>query len=261
MAQINPPDDWQSLLAGYVLGDLSPAEMQQVNHYLEQHPDMQTEVQRLQTTLAILPLSLPDKPPADRLRTNLLAATEARLKPPVRRSRRRWGPIASGAIAAAVIAGLGIGNYRLQTDLTVAQQEITNLRQAQQTAATMQADMARYRQTIALLEQPHNRLLTLQGMTDKTASGSLVIAPQQKAAVLTLQNLTPPKAGMVYRLWAMVDGQKMYCSEFMPSPDGKVLIQLPADRWQGTTSVAITVEPATASPQSTSDMVMTGSQI
>jgi Anti-sigma-K factor rskA len=164
-----------------------------------------------------------------------------------------------GAVAAAVLAGLGISNYRLQMDLTAAQQEIASLRQTQQTTAAQQTEMSRYQQTIALLGQPNNRLLTLQSITDQTASGSLVIAPQQKAAVLTLQNLTPPETGMVYRLWAMVDGQKMYCAEFIPTTDGKVLLPVSADRWQGTTSVVITVEPATASPQPTSDMVMTGS--
>ena len=260
MAQLPPPHDWSSLLAGYVLGDLTPAELKQVEQYLEQYPAMQAEVERLQTTLAIMPLALPEQLPADRLRSRLLATTEAHLAVSGRPSRRRSWQIASGAIAAAVIAGLGISNYYLHTDLTMAQQEIAHLRQAQQTAAAMQTEISRYQQTIALLGQPHNRLLTLEGMSDKAASGSLVIVAQQKAAVLTLQNLTPPKTGMIYRLWAMVDGQPIYCTEFTPTHDGKVLLQFPIDRWQGTTSVSITVEPATATPQPTSDKVMTGSQ-
>lgn len=45
---------------------------------------------------------------------------------------------------------------------------------------------------IALLRQPNNRLLVLKATsTTVAASGSLVIVPETKAAMLTIQNLAP----------------------------------------------------------------------
>lgn len=70
-----PPEPWSELLAGYVLGDLSSAEMTRVQQYLAAQPEAQAEVAELQATLNLLPLSLADgvAPPAA-LQAQLLRA-------------------------------------------------------------------------------------------------------------------------------------------------------------------------------------------
>lgn len=245
MAHLEQPEQWESLLAGYVLGDLAPEEAVKVKQQLATTPELAAEVNRLQATLALLPLTLPPTKPPQTLRQHLLQAAHsvsAKPAPRVQRKLRVWIGVI-GSAAAFLVAGLGLSNYRLHQQLT-----------------SVQAELSRYQEAIALLRQPNNRLLTLKGTSPTlSSSGSLVIAPQKQAAVLTLQNLASLPQGKVYRLWAFVDGRKVDCAEFKPNFEGKVFLRLPLDNWAGTTSVVVTIEPSQETPYPTGEMVMTGS--
>lgn len=244
------PEQLEKLLAGYVLGDLTPEESVRVKRHLETHPEFAAEVNRLQATLALLPLSLAKTSPSETLRERLLQTAQASLSSSTARPSSRvwrkpgvWIWVMRSA-AAVLLAGLGFSVYRLNQELAV-----------------VQADLFRYKEAIALLRQPNNRLLTLKGISPTLpSSGSLVIAPQSHAGVLTLQNLPPLPKGKVYRLWAFTNGRKVNCAEFTPNSEGKVFLQLPLDNWAGTTSVVVTVEPFQETPEPTGEMVMTGGQ-
>jgi hypothetical protein len=45
------PDNWQELLAGYILGDLDPEEAERVRQLLSMNPDLAVEADRLQEVL------------------------------------------------------------------------------------------------------------------------------------------------------------------------------------------------------------------
>lgn len=246
MEPLEQPENWEELLAGYVLGDLSPEEATAFKQYLDQHPELQQETDRLQNTLALLPLSLPPSQPSPDLPARLLeAATQeqsVQSSSPVQQWRWPWGRLTFGAVMIVVATGFGWSYYRLN----------------QQLAAT-QGELNRYREAIALLRQPNNRLLTLKGMEpDSQSSGSLVIAPQGQAAVLTLQNVSPPPPGKVYRMWAYMGDRKVSCAEFMPNAEGKVFLQLPLDQWAETSTVVVTIEPLREMPEPTGEKVMEG---
>lgn len=244
--QPEQPEQWETLLAGYVLGDLTPEEVATVKQHLATHPELAVEVNRLQATLALLPLSLPPTSPTQTLREHLLQAASAVSEKP---SSRRWRKSQiwmglMGSTAAVLFASLGFSNYRLHQQL-----------------AAIQAELLRHQNANALLRQPNNRLLTLKGTSPtRSSSGSLVIAPQERTAVLTLQNLADLPPGKIYRLWAFVDGRKVDCAEFKPNSKGKVFLRLPLDNWAGTTSVFVTIEPSQETLEPTGEMVMTGSQ-
>lgn len=248
MAHLEPqqPQQWESLLAGYVLGDLTPEEVVLVKQHLATDPDLAIEVNRLQATLALLPLSLPSTAPPQNLRQSLLqTASQASPKPANWLQRPRLWIGVIGSAAAFLVAGLGLSNYRLHQQL-----------------ADAQAEVSRYQEAIALLRQPNNRLLALKGMSPTvSSSGSLVIAPQKQAAVLTLQNVASLPPSKVYRLWAFVDGRKVDCAEFQPNSEGKVFLRLPLNNWADATSVVVTIEPFQETPDPTGEMVMTGSQL
>ncbi len=72
------PSNWENLITGYVLGDLSSEEATLVKQYLETYPELASEVESLQATLALFPLSLPETKPSEGLRSKILqaAATE-----------------------------------------------------------------------------------------------------------------------------------------------------------------------------------------
>lgn len=263
MDPLKHPKQLETLLAGYVLGDLTPAEIAHVNQLLERNPDLLVELQRLQVTLAVLPLSLPVTSPSQQLETRILQAAQAELATathspakPMRQMRLRswkWG----GAIAAVVIAGLGIETYQLHQKLTATQLE--NQRLHQQLATTHQ-ELSRYQTAMNLLRQPKNRFLTLIGTNPKLkSSGSLVIVPTEESAILVLRDVAPLPKGKVYRLWALVDGQKVTCGDFLPNDRGDVFLQLPLDQWGGTTEVIVTVEPDRVMSIPVGEMVIIGS--
>ncbi len=299
MERLELPQDWESLLAGYVLGDLTPEDAVKVNQYLQLYPELADEVNSLQATLGLFPLSLPQSSPSHNLRSQILQAAENELSaqmgtngqeaegkgagsrgnvslplgehtPPLptrlqlRRTKSLWFWL-GGGVAAVFVATLGWYNYQLQRQLAIAQSDLSGYRQkvalseVQTELAQTQNQLSRYQQAVAILKQPNNRLLALKGTVPNIpSSGSLVIAPNSQAAVLTLQNLAPIPENQVYRLWAFVNQKKVKCAKFTPDSQGKVMLQIPLKEWGSTTRVFVTVEPKKGLSLPTGKTVMTG---
>jgi anti-sigma-K factor RskA len=278
----NDPNLWSELLAGYVLGDLSPAEMIQVQQYLDRHPEAIAQVEDLQNTLALLPIGLPDVTLPDDLKARVMAATAPHPVVPInagrsgtRRSARSLDPSAArtqgmtlswplvGTLAAAAIGAFGLQSYLLHQEMAATRQDIAQLRtalgQAQEASI---GDANRQQKALSVIAQAPGRILHLAGSGPAaSATGTVVISPSQKRAVLMLQNLPPAPIGKVYHLWAMVEGRKVACIQFTPEADRQVLMQLPAERWLPATGVAITLEPEQTTEQPTGEMVMSGSAL
>ncbi len=259
------PDQWEELLAGYVLGDLSSEDAIRVHQYLEEHPEKMAEIQQLQAAIALTALALPEASPPDSLKTRLLQSAQntpqtfvtPQTAPRSRRWQRQW--IVAGGIAASLIAALSIMNSSLSRQLAIAQQEVRQLKAEQQRIAAMEQDMKQYQEAIALLHQPNNRLMALNSMGKSVStSGSLVIVPSRNTAVLTLQNLPTLPPIQRYQLWAVKDGKKMPCPQFMPNSQGEVFVKLPADVLIETSEVVITIEPAGEMQHPTGEMVLSG---
>jgi len=263
----------RELLAGYVLADLTPTETALVEQQIAQDPALATELQQVNAAFSWLAFAAPALEPPAELRDRLLAQVNAIQGQPMAdapshspsplpfpqpephregdRFRKRllipnitWGLV--GSMAAVLIAGLGVSNYRLQQEIV-----------------TAQTDAQRYRETVAMLQQPNNRMLSLHPVNDThTSSGSLVIVPQSDISMLTLQNLDSPPAGMVYRMWAVVDGQKVYCGSFMPDNSGQVVLQMPlVSNWESTSSVIINIEPSQEGMSADIEMVLIGESL
>jgi hypothetical protein len=271
------PPNWESLITGYVLSDLTPEEAALVKQYLETYPELACEVESLQATLALFPLSLPETKPSEQLREQILQAAAKDLSTTVETqqtpfaspspplplsplpSPKPWLKIA-GIAAMGLIASLGFFNYRLQQKLATAETDLSNYRLQAQLSKTQQ-ELSRYEETLSVLKQPNNRLLALKSITpDITSSGSLVIAPNSEAAILTLKNLPDLPEDRVYRLWAFVDGKKVKCAKFNPDSQGKVLQKIPLEKWGDTTEVFVTVEPKDGFELPVGETVMKGSR-
>lgn len=249
MVDFQDSEQWEELLASYVLGDLTPEEVATVNQLLKTHPELEAEVSRLQKTLALFPLALPESSPSTTLGSQILQAASASVSDSPERTWNQVGRRAKaklgilGSVAAAFVVGLGLYSFRLNQQL-----------------AFTQAELSHYKEAIALLRQPNNRLVSLKGTnTIPQASGSMVVVPNSEVAVLTLQNVAPLPKGQIYRLWAVADGKKIYCGEFQPDSQGKVFVEIPLDNvMSGNSSVVVTVEPSQKTSQPTGEMVMTG---
>lgn len=280
MEPLEPSEQLESLLAGYVLGDLPPEEVARVKQLLESNPAVATEVDRLQSTLALLPLSLPSEAsPPKRLHANILQAARSHATTQVNAAnsyptgqsirQRRWA-VVLGSIAATTIVALGIQTYHLQQKLLIAQSQNrqlqqnlkiaqANLAQVRQHDTANSQELSRYQQAVDLLRQPNSRFLNLRGTNSQPAAGSLLIAPKTDKALLALQDVAPLPQGKIYRMWAIVNGKKVSCTDFKPNEKGEVFLEIPLDQWGAATEVVVTVEPDRYEPQPVGEMVITGS--
>jgi anti-sigma-K factor RskA len=213
------PDNWQDLLAGYALGNLSPEEAEVVQQLLTDDPDLIHEVDCFQEVLALMPYNAPEHEPPAHLRETILTAAAADQavpqlfqdqlfqepsRPAKSRPRLNWLALAT-PIAAAALIGLGVENYRLRQEVNA------------------------NRPIVAALQQPGAQLYALEG-TGKAAvaSGSIVINASQQQMLVVAQNLPQLPAGQAYRLWAISDKTSgaaktpAYCGQFNSSASGSL---------------------------------------
>jgi Anti-sigma-K factor rskA len=248
----NPSEFSPELLAGYVLGDLTKAEIAIIEAYLAAHPDQQAEVAKLMLPLDLLALTLPADHPPTSLRSQILqsAAAEAvvtvnlveQFAPKSQQSWRSIQSIAAG-IGLFLLAGLGWNSYQLSHELATVKQDLKTAQIANKTPQP-QSNLA----LVSLLQEPNNRFLTLKNMEGKTGMGmgSLVMIPSKSAAVLALQQIKPLPPGQVYRMWAIMGDEEMNCADFLPDADGKVLKQISLKHWEKAKKIMITIEQKSA---------------
>ncbi len=153
---------------------------------------------------------------------------------PLRRGNR-WLQ-AAGAIAALAAIALLVDNYRLRQ--------------------SVQADQA----IVATLQQPDSIVYSLKG-TEKavSASGSLVVNPSDKTAVVLVQNLPALPDGQLYRLWAIPKGatKPTYCGQFNNNRTGTVRWSLPeAVCSTNVPQMLVTAELVTAPPVPAGTLVL-----
>lgn len=227
MSDTQLPNDLEELLAGYVLDDLSPEEVQKVEQLLSDDPTLVLEVKRLQEAFDLLPYALNEVEPPPQLRQAILE----QMSPTIAPKPIPWAKIIAGTTALVALF-LGLDNVRLRQELKLAQNQ---------------------RNVINVLQQAGTRVFSLVG-TDKAnqASGNIAIDPQTRKAVIIFQNLPTAPEGQIYRLWAIIDDKKIACADFRASAEGKVLeeFSLPVDVCGSSRStLAVTLEPLPSPPQ------------
>lgn len=233
----------EEILAGYVLGNLEEKELTWLHRQLVANPQLQKQIDDLSATLTLMPYSLPQNIPSSDLRSKICAATAknnpAKYSKLPKFNRLAW--IISGITIVSTLF-LGVNNYGLR------QQIASNNNQLHQ-----------QQELIGLLRQPHNRLVSLQGLEKlPKASGSLFIAPQQKKAVLALQNLAPLSGKEVYRLWAVSPEKTTGCANFTPDEQGIVHLELSNNALKDANAILITIEPEADTKQPQGNTIMNG---
>ncbi|ELS01350.1 hypothetical protein (DUF2337) [Xenococcus sp. PCC 7305] len=232
----------EEILAGYVLGNLDEKELTWLNKKLVANPQIQQQIDELSATLTLMPYSLPQNNPSSDLRGRICdsIAQKNQVKYP---NFPKLNPMAWVISGIAVVSTLllGVDNYSLR-------QKLANNNQLHQ-----------QQELIGLLRQPHNRLVSLQGLEElPKASGSLFIAPQQKKAVLALQNLAPLSGKKVYRLWAVSPEKTTGCANFTPDEEGIVHLELSNNALKNANAILITIEPEADTKQPQGNTIMNG---
>ncbi len=230
------PQAIETLAAGYVVGDLDPTEVAVFEQLLSDNPTLVAEVAQLQATLDRVAHDLNSVEPPSHLRSTILAtATSSNRTSQAKRFRVPWHTV-MGSVAALLILYLGVENYQLRQDRQMAQ-EINHL-----------------------LQQPQTQLFSLKSVkaTD-TATGSFVVNLEQRQGILVVQNLAPPVANHVYRLWAIADGETIPCGTLNTNSQGKVLEKywMPADFYDtGISRLVVTLESSESSRYPTGPVVI-----
>jgi anti-sigma factor RsiW len=277
MTQLSIDD--QSLIAGYVLGDLEPEEMAQIEQRLAADPDLMAEVNAMQVSLWLTPQGMPLMTPPSPLKDKILTAYMAENSPerapartaiappisneiappiappePLLRSRPfPWAKLLA-ALAAAVALYLGADNFRLRHSLSLAE------------AATEQikAQQAERDRLAAILQRPNSRLVALKGAAGD-AAGTLLFTPGQwKEVVVSLGNLPPLPPDQIYRMWlTLANGDTIPCGEFNTDDKGAVFVKLnpPKTPPKGVkaTGIYVTVDGVNTPLNPEGDRVMSGS--
>jgi len=230
------PQAIETLAAGYVIGDLDPIEFAAFEQLLQDNPTLAAEVAQLQATLDRVTHDLNSVDPPAHLRSTILAvATTPKPISRLNRIRVPWHTV-MGSVAALLILYLGVENYQLRKDRQIAQDIST------------------------LLQQPQTQLFSLKPVkASDTAAGSFVVNLEQRQGILVVQNLTPPAANHVYRLWAIADGEKIPCGTLKTNSQGKVLEKfwMPADFYEaGISGLFVTLEASESSRYPTGPIVI-----
>jgi anti-sigma-K factor RskA len=238
MTESLTPEAIELLAAGYAVGDLDRAEAEVFEQLLAENPALLAEVERLQTTLDRVVYGLNSIEPPPHLQSAILAAATATQPSQKKPFRLPWRTV-MGGIAALLILYLGVDNYRLRQDFSIAQDLNTLLQQSQTQLISMKAVNA-----------------------SDTAAGSFVVNLGQRQGILSVQNLVAPPTGKVYRLWAIADGEKIPCGTLKIDPQGKVLNKfwMPADFYDtGISGLLVTLESSETSRYPTGATVMESS--
>ncbi len=236
-----PSEQLELLIAGYVLGDLSPEEVKEFEQLQANNPAIADEVAQMQKALEIS-YAPPEVMPPPHLRSNLLEAnvhlanssssSRPAIKPRSRSFSWRW---AMELAAAVLIVALGTSNYHLRHSLQAIRSE------------AQQSDSLTY---------------SLQAKDAGTAaSATVAVNPNTLEAMLTVKNLPPLPPGKVYALWTVLERNAPFTTDsknailtevFEVNSDGSVSrpITLPKvyRSKELVSAVAVTVENA-VSPQ------------
>jgi hypothetical protein len=248
-SELDNIEEIRELLASFVLGDLTSEEVAQVNQLLESYPHLKEEVDSLQKTLALFPLALPEVELPSHLKEQILQSPSGkpnRIKSTILKFKPYKTKLLSVKISiiASVILVIGGYNFYLKSQIIALKTELNY-----------------YQYVIARLNEPNNNLVSLKGtQLNPQAQGSLLVMPQSDLILVSLENVTPLPQDKIYRLWGVVEGKKVFCAEFQPDSQGKILLKLPLDvDMLESSGVVITIEPSEKLTYPTGETVIIGS--
>ena len=239
----------RDLAAAYALGALSPEETREFEAYLASSPEAQREVAEYRDVAALLALAGPEAAPSDALKERVLERVGG-LK--TRRLPRRANPVLWGALAASLIAAVGLGSALLSTRRELA------LMEGRLDTATVQ--VAEQRKTLEHILGPGVEMFQLTASGDPEPGIQLFWDRLRHSAILSAYRLKQLDPGKAYQLWFIKDGKPVPSVTFKPTQAGGAMVQpieVPPDG--DISAAAVTIEPESGSQQPTMPIVMVGS--
>jgi hypothetical protein len=208
------------LLAGYVLRSLSGPDAEEADRLLTEHVPgcaaCRATLHAFGSVAADLALQTSSVPPPQ----TLLPRLHREMEP--RRADRRWSRGRMIAVAASVVLVVGIGGAavtQLGGQRTVAPADLANV--------------------VNMLANGGHATDLGQGHAQQ------ISAPGVAKVYLYGDDVPMPPAGYVYRVWIVSGDQARFVTDFVPGPDGIVVLEIPIDP-ASFGRLLLTVEPRTS---------------
>ena len=193
-------------------------------------------------------------------------ATVTPIRPAAPAPRRAFGPAAWMAMAASVVAVLGVSaflNARRERDAL--RDALVSARAANgaQLAAldSLRTTVASRDRVLANLTGPQVAVMKLASAGPTAPSGMMFWDQRRDAWTFVAHQVPMPKTGRTYQLWLVTPTAKISAGTFTPTPNGEVMMQatyaLPKD---SLAAVAVTDEPMGGSPEPTTEPFLVASK-
>ena len=181
-------------------------------------------------------------------------------------ARRSPGPAAWMAMAASLVAILGVGLFlRASQERDAARASLATVQATSgvQVAAldSLRAAVKSRDQMITNLTGPQVAVMTLTSTMPTAPTARMFWDQQHDAWTFVAHHIPMPKAGRTYQMWLVTPTAKISAGTFMPNPDGEVMMHatyaMPKD---SLAAVAVTDEPMGGSAQPTTTPIMLASR-
>lgn len=223
----------------YVIGQLSPREMREVEKVAQEYPAVKKELTAIEQTLEAYALKNQTAP-----QTGTFDKIKAQIKdsPSAPSGKSPGLPIWLGILLGAIGTVLAIAFFSLRQQNQVLQRENINLNLALtncEEEAQRSQDAAR---PIAILRENGTSTILLAGTeANPDLQAAVYFNPLSQKSYLDPFQLPTPATGKQYQLWALIDGQPTDMGVFDLPTTGEPLIEVPfiADA----DAFAITLEP------------------
>jgi anti-sigma-K factor RskA len=168
-------------------------------------------------------------------------------------ARRLLWPIVWAAVMAAGLAAVAVG-------LSMSARYETRLAELAHESATLQAEIARERQLIALLRDPATGIVALAGLEPARAGRARMIWNAQAGGLLVASGLPQAPAGKTYQLWAIAGkNPPAPAGVFDVDAKGTGRLRVPPLSGPGKVDVfAVTLEPAGGAPAPSGPVYLAG---
>ncbi|MGE0129934.1 MAG: anti-sigma factor [Blastocatellales bacterium] len=257
-------DEVKELAPLYAIGALDEETARAVEMSLRNAtPEQQRDIAEWRDVAALLPQALPQQPPPDYLKKNLLdrvtdepqetiaeiaiaesAAAQSEQKVlPFAPSRRVRLQIPRWSLAAATILMTFTCSYLLWQNINL------NLKNS-----AMAGELNALKQEVDGIVSPTTKVIAMTGDEAPQANAKVIWDTKTQQWVIYIFDLPAPPTDKDYQLWYVTKDSRISAAVFRPDAQGRTVLKLalPAQALTGLAATAVTLEPKGGSAQPTS---------
>ncbi len=253
-------EELSELAAGYVLNALEGEDRARFEALLDAGDQgAHAALRDFAAALAAVGASATEAPPPGvkaellaRIQRESPAAPVARPKTAGRRHSAFWPGLASGAVAAALVA--------LVVGWLVAAEYTARLDTLERRAAELRVELERQKALLELLGDPASQVVALSGVGPGSAARGRMVWHARAGGYFAAADLPAPPAGRTYQLWAIAGANAPVSGGVFTVTAGGA-VQLVVPPLPGITRVdafAVTIEPAGGLPAPSGEMYLLG---